>query len=77
MERQAVTTENGWHEYQKLVISELKRLDATVRDVQKELSHIRTALAILRTRAVTWGALGGIVIWMLTLLANVLTQYIQ
>ena len=55
-------TENGWNEYQKLVISELKRLDVSVRSMRGELAELRLSVAILRTRAVTWGAVGGSVL---------------
>ena len=61
---------NGWNEYQRLVISELKRLDANVHSVQTDVTQIRLCLAVLRTRAVTWGALGGLLMWALSLLAT-------
>ena len=51
--------DNGWSEYQKLVLAELKRLDESVHGCQRELAEIRLGLAVLRTRAVSWGAVGG------------------
>jgi hypothetical protein len=60
---------NGWNEYQKLVLAEIKRLDVTVKQVQQDVTQIRLHIAVLRTRAVTWGALGGLVMWITSLLA--------
>lgn len=61
---------NGWNEYQRLVLAELKRLDSTVKAVQADVTEIRLRLAVLRSRTVTWGALGGLVMWGLSLLAT-------
>ena len=47
---------NGWNESQKLVLAEIKRLDVTVKQVQQDVTQIRLHIAVLRTRAVTWGA---------------------
>ena len=63
-------TENGWNEYQKLVSSELKRLDVSVRSMRGELAELRLSVEILRTRAVTWGALGGFLVGRTTLLGT-------
>ena len=67
-------TDDGWNEYQRLVLAELERLDASVRGCQSELAEIRLGLAVLRTRAVSWGALGGIVIWLTTILVGYLAK---
>jgi|TARA_R110002020_G_scaffold123753_3_gene280540 hypothetical protein len=68
-----MSVENGWHEYQKLVLAELKRLDSSVQSSRKELSEMRIAIEVLRNRAVTWGALGGIVVWLTTLMVGFFT----
>jgi hypothetical protein len=60
-------SENGWHEYQKLVLAELTRLDEGMQKVQEDVSQIRLAVAVLRTKAVTWGALGGLITWTMSL----------
>lgn len=60
--------DNGWNEYQRLVLAELQRLDTTVKQMQADVSEIRLAVVVLRTRAVTWGALGGLVTWGVALL---------
>ena len=55
--------ENGWHEYQRLVLAELTRLDEGMQKVQEDVTQIRLHVAVLRTRAVTWGAVGGLLMW--------------
>ena len=65
-------TGNGWNEYQRLVLAELTRLDSSVQAIRKDISEMRVAVEVLRTRAVTWGALGGIVVWISTLLVSAL-----
>jgi hypothetical protein len=52
-------SDNGWSEYQKLVLAELKRMDASVQSLHDEVEGLRIAVEVLRQKAVTWGALGG------------------
>ena len=59
---------NGWAEYQKLVLAELKRLDNGLNRLQSDVTEIRLCVAVLRTRAVTWGAMGGVLMWAISLL---------
>ena len=56
-------SDNGWAEYQKLVLAELKRLDNGLNRLQSDVTEIRLCVAVLRTRAVTWGAMGGVLMW--------------
>ena len=67
---QESSVDNGWHEYQRHVLAELKRLDSTLHAVQEDVSEIRLHVAVLRTKAITWGAVGGVVMWALGFLAN-------
>mgnify|MGYP003133239787 CR=1 FL=1 len=60
-------SENGWHEYQRLVLAELTRLDESMQKVQEDVTQIRLCVAVLRTRAVTWGAVGGFLMWGISL----------
>jgi len=60
--------DNGWAEYQKLVLAELKRLDEGLTRLQSDVTEIRLCVAVLRTRAVTWGAVGGVLMWVISLL---------
>ena len=61
-------SDNGWAEYQKLVLAELKRLDNGLNRLQSDVTEIRLCVAVLRTRAVTWGAMGGVLMWAISLL---------
>ena len=58
---------NGWGEYQQLVLAELKRVDTGMQQMQADVTKIRLSVAVLRTKAITWGALGGMVVWLSTL----------
>ena len=53
--------ENGWNEYEKLVLAELKRLgdgqDKMIVDVGKN----RVEIATLKVKAGIWGAIAGLV----------------
>ena len=60
-------TSNGWNEYQRLVLAELKRLDASVQHLHEDLDDLRLSVEVLRTRAITWGAVGGLVVWLSSL----------
>jgi hypothetical protein len=60
-------TSNGWNEYQRLVLAELKRLDASVQHLHEDLDDLRLLVEVLRTRAITWGAVGGLVVWLSSL----------
>ena len=60
-------TTNGWSEYQRLVLAELKRLDASVQQTRKELAELRVAVEVLRSRAITWGAVGGFIVYLASL----------
>ena len=66
---------NGWNEYQRLVISELQRLDKSVQATRGELSELRVAVEVLRTRAVTWGALGGFIVGLATVLGSAYLEF--
>jgi hypothetical protein len=72
VDRSEGPVDNGWHEYQKLVLAELQRLDRSLQAVQADVSEIRLHVAVLRTKAVTWGAVGGLIMWGLGL---AFTQY--
>jgi hypothetical protein len=61
-------SDNGWAEYQKLVLAELKRLDNGLNRLQSDVTEIRLCVAVLRTRAVTWGAMGGVLMWAISLI---------
>jgi hypothetical protein len=66
--------DNGWSEYQKLVLAELQRLDANVLELRDEVSELRVSVEVLRQKAVTWGALGGFIVWLTTVAASSLLK---
>ena len=66
--------DNGWSEYQKLVLAELQRLDANVLELREEVSELRVSVEVLRQKAVTWGALGGFIVWLTTVAASSLLK---
>jgi hypothetical protein len=61
---------NGWPEYQRLVLAELTRLDEGMQKVQEDVTQIRLSVAILRAKAVTWGAVGGVLMWGLSVIVS-------
>lgn len=64
---------NGWGQYEKYVLAELKRLGSMSESCLIEISHVRTDIATLKVKA---GLLGGIVGAILTALMSILLQRI-
>ena len=52
--------DNGWNEYQKLVLAELKRLSSAQIKHDLRLNEVRLEIATLRGRASVWGAIAGL-----------------
>jgi hypothetical protein len=50
---------NGWSEYQKLVLSELKRLDNDITDLGNKVDRVRIDLAMVKVKVGLWGMVGG------------------
>jgi hypothetical protein len=67
-------TDNGWNEYQKLVLAELTRLDESVQSLHDEVESLRISVEVLRQKAVTWGALGGLIVWVTTVVGAALVK---
>jgi len=61
--------ENGWSEYQKLVLAELERLDRSVEILDNkidiirdtELANINAEIKLLKYKSTLWGGLAGAV----------------
>lgn len=49
---------NGWNEYSRLVLSEIKRLDISLQELTKEVAGMRTDIAILKIK---YGLIGGVI----------------
>lgn len=56
-----ITGGNGWQEYQRLVLYELKAHTDTLADFGKELTNVKVEIGMLKVKAGLWGLLGGLV----------------
>jgi hypothetical protein len=52
-------TENGWNEWGRHVLSELKRLNEWVGEVDKKQTTILMQLSALKVKAGVWGLIAG------------------
>lgn len=50
---------NGWQEYQRLVLHELKAHTDTLSDFGKELTAVKVEIGMLKVKSGLWGLLGG------------------
>jgi hypothetical protein len=50
---------NGWNEYQKMVLDALDRHQKSLDDVHKEVVSNKEHIAELRVKARVWGAVSG------------------
>lgn len=50
---------NGWHEYSRLVLNELKRLDKDIKEIDSHLRQISLDIATLKAKSAMWGAVAG------------------
>ena len=57
---------DGWQEWSKFVLKELKRLgdayENLTKKVNEELTELKTEVAMLKVKSGIWGLLGGIII---------------
>jgi hypothetical protein len=53
--------EDGWREYQRLVLAELARHNAWLAALDRKLDEIRVEIAALKVRSGLWGAVAGLV----------------
>ena len=51
-------TNNGWSEYEKLVLNELERHNNLIEGIRKDVSDIRSEIAMLKVKSGLWGMLG-------------------
>lgn len=56
-----MTGGNGWQEYQRLVLYELKAHTDTLAEFGKELTNVKVEIGMLKVKAGLWGLLGGLV----------------
>ena len=58
MERMAMVDNNGWDEYGKHVLAELKRQNENMEEANKRLITIEVEIAMLKVKAGIWGLIG-------------------
>ena len=64
--------ENGWDQYQRLVLSELQRLSTGMEKLADQMSRVHTQVALLKLKAGGWSILGGSI----AVIAFILIQYL-
>lgn len=68
-------SDNGWNEYEKLVLSSIGNLDKKMdRVLEHELPEVRVELAKLKEKAGIWGILGGVLAALSVLAAKMAIQ---
>ena len=66
-----VCEENGWGKYEYYVLKELERQANKQNEICQCLINIKTEIATLKTKASIWGALGGLVASLATIILAV------
>jgi hypothetical protein len=59
--KEDLTQGNGWQEYQRLVLYELKAHTDTLGEFGKELTAVKVEIGMLKVKAGIWGLLGGLI----------------
>lgn len=72
MAKDNFTGGNGWQEYQRLVLHELKAHTDTLSDFGKEQTAMKVEIGMLKVKAGLWGLLGGLVPVALALAAKII-----
>ncbi len=52
---------NGWQEYQRLVLHELKAHTDSLSEFSKELNSVKIEIGMLKVKSGLWGLMGGFV----------------
>jgi len=52
---------NGWNEWSRHVLSELKRLNDAYEAIDGKLNRVRTDIAVLKVKSGVWGFMAGTV----------------
>lgn len=61
-----------WVEYQRLVLAELERHSLSLTDIAKDVSNVKTEIALLKLKSGLWGAVAG----MIPVLVVILVKFI-
>ena len=53
--------ENGWSQYQKLVVDKLDDQDSKFTSIEDKLTKIQVDIATLKVKAGVWGGIAGLI----------------
>jgi len=56
-----VSDNNGWNEYQRLVLDTLERHTQLIENLRSDIANLRTDVAMLKIKAGMWGLMGGVI----------------
>lgn len=68
------SVENGWNQYQKLVMDKLDEHDGKFSNIESKLTQIQVDLATLKVKASLWGGIAGLVPVVIALILFFATQ---
>jgi hypothetical protein len=54
-------TDDSWGEYRRLVLSELERVDRSIRALHADVTTIKSEVTALKIKSGVWGLLGGLI----------------
>jgi len=53
--------ENGWEEWRKYVLNELKRMSACYETLNEKMTKVMVDVGMLKVKAGVWGGLAGLI----------------
>ena len=68
------SVDNGWAQYQKLVMEKLEMHDGKFSNIDSKLTQIQVDIATLKVKAGVWGGIAGLVPVVLALVLFFATQ---
>ena len=68
------SVDNGWAQYQKLVMEKLEMHDGKFNNIDSKLTQIQVDIATLKVKAGVWGGIAGLVPVVLALVLFFATQ---
>ncbi len=52
---------DGWGEYQRLVLHELKSHSQDLKEIRSDMSLLKTEIGMLKVKSGLWGLIGGVI----------------
>jgi hypothetical protein len=68
------SVDNGWAQYQKLVMEKLEMHDGKFNNIDSKLTQIQVDIATLKVKAGVWGGIAGLIPVVLALVLFFATQ---